>query len=66
MQTEMPSSPTGGLCLPTGKHAGILTLFQTIVNKKMDKKHFFLAALFHSEIRTLSPIISLSVHNYFD
>jgi len=38
-------SPTGGLCLPAGKHAGILTLFQTIVNKKMNKKHFFLVIL---------------------
>jgi len=41
MQTEMSSSPAGGLCLLTGKHTGILTLFQTIVNKKMDKKQLF-------------------------
>ena len=65
MQTEMSSSPTGGLCLLTGKHTGILTLFQTLVNKKMDKMHFFLAALFHSEIRTLSPIISLKRAEFF-
>jgi hypothetical protein len=35
MQTEMSSSPAGDLCLPTGQHAGILTFFQTKVNKKM-------------------------------
>jgi len=35
MQTEMSSSPAGGLCLPAGKHVGILTYFQTISNKKM-------------------------------
>jgi hypothetical protein len=28
MQTEMSSSPAGGLCLPAGKHAGILTFFK--------------------------------------
>jgi len=43
-------APTGGslrqaqdrLCLPAGKHASILTYFQTKVNKKDgQKKHFF-------------------------
>jgi len=34
-------SPAGGLCLPAGKHAGILTCLQTVVNKKMIKKAFF-------------------------
>jgi len=29
--------PLGGLCLPIGKHSGILTNFQTKVNKKMTK-----------------------------
>jgi len=33
-------APTGGLCLPSGKHTGILTHFQTKVNKKTAKKHF--------------------------
>ena len=37
-------SPTGGLCLPSGKHAIRLTYYQTIVNKKMKKKNFFWAA----------------------
>ena len=49
MQTEMSSSPAGGslrqaqdrLRLPAGKHTGILTDFQTIVNKKMKKSAFF-------------------------
>jgi len=52
-------SPAGGLFLPDGKHTGILTMFQTKVNKKTVKKQLFLAALFHIEIRTLSPIIYL-------
>jgi len=34
-------SPTGGLCLPFGKHTGILTYFQIKVNKKMSKKALF-------------------------
>ena len=37
MQNEM-------LCLPAGKYMGILTLLQTIVNKKMNRKALFLAA----------------------
>jgi len=41
MQTEMSSLPTGGLYLPISKHVGILTYYQTIVKKKMKKKHFF-------------------------
>jgi len=53
MQTEMSSSPTGGLCLPAGKHVGILTVFQTIVNKKMTKKALFL--LFTLSISEGSP-----------
>jgi len=57
---EVSGSPLrGGLCLPISKHTGILTQFQTKVNKKTAKKHLFLAALFPIEIRTLSPIISL-------
>ena len=31
----------GGLCLLSGKHAGILTFLQTIVNKKMTKNELF-------------------------
>jgi hypothetical protein len=38
MQTEMSSSPTGGLRLPSGKHTSILTDIQTIVNKNIGKK----------------------------
>jgi len=34
-------APTGGLRLPAGKHTGILTGYQTIVNKKMTKKELF-------------------------
>ena len=34
-------SPTGGLCLPSGKHAIRLTYYQTIVNKKMTKNELF-------------------------
>jgi len=41
MQTEMSSSPTGGLRLPAGKHIGMLTDFQTKVNKKIKKSVFF-------------------------
>jgi len=37
------SSPAGGLCLPAGKHTGILIYYQTIVNKKTTKKTFFFA-----------------------
>jgi len=37
MQTEMSSSPTGGLRLPAGKHTSILTDFQTKDNKKNKK-----------------------------
>ncbi|MGB2808713.1 MAG: hypothetical protein WBC22_13295, partial [Sedimentisphaerales bacterium] len=33
--------PTGGLRLPTGKHTGILTDFQTEYKKKMKKSAFF-------------------------
>jgi len=43
MYTEMSSSPAGCLCLLFGKHTGILILFQTLVNKKMNKKALFLA-----------------------
>jgi len=35
----------GGLCLSSVKHAGILTYFQTIVNKKTDIKAPFLVIL---------------------
>jgi len=38
--------PTGGLCLPIGKHKGILTQFQTKVNKKTAKKRFFFGCPF--------------------
>ena len=37
MQSEMSSSPTGGLRLPAGKHTSILTDFQTMVKKKIKK-----------------------------
>ena len=46
MQTEMSYSPAGGLCLPFGKHVGILTLFQTLSTKKRAKIYKILAALF--------------------
>jgi len=46
MQTEMSSSPAGGLCLPAGKHTGILTLLQTIVNKKNGQKATFFGRIF--------------------
>jgi len=35
----------GGLCLPAGKHTGILTDFQTKVKKKMAKNELFLDIL---------------------
>jgi hypothetical protein len=40
MQSEMSklSPPTGGLCLPISKHAGILTNFQTKVKIKISHK----------------------------
>ena len=41
MQTEMSSPPTGGLCLLSGKHTGILTHFLTIVKGKRPKMNFF-------------------------
>jgi len=41
MQTEMSSSPAGGLCLPAGKHTGILTYYQILSTKKWPKKNFF-------------------------
>jgi len=44
---------------------GYFNIVSNIVNKKTVKKHFFLAALFHSEIRTLSPIISLKRAEFF-
>jgi len=47
------------LCLLIGKHTGILTYFQTKVNKKTAKKAPFLVILFPIEIRTISRIISL-------
>ena len=43
---------------------GILTYFQTKVNKKTAKKSAFLAALFPIEIRTLSRIISLKFADF--
>jgi hypothetical protein len=54
-------SPTGGLRLPAGKHASILTDFQTKVNKKIKKfpaesaesANFYLRA---SEFKTLVVI----------
>jgi len=36
MQSE--TSPAGGLRLPSGKHTGILTYFQTAVKKENEKK----------------------------
>jgi len=36
-------SPNGGLCLPLGKHAGILMYFQTMSTEKTNKKALFLA-----------------------
>jgi len=45
MQSEMSSSPAGGLCLPSGKHAGILTYYQIIINKKITKQALFLVPL---------------------
>jgi len=49
---RLPSRPEG-----TGKHAGILTHFQTKVNKKNGQKSIFSAILYYIEIRTLSRII---------
>jgi len=34
-------SPTGGLCLPAGKHVGILTFFKHKSTKKTAKKVLF-------------------------
>jgi hypothetical protein len=34
MQTEMSSSPAGGLCLSSGKHTGILTYIQEAMADK--------------------------------
>jgi hypothetical protein len=45
---------------------GYFNIVSNIVNKKMDKKQLFLAALFHSEIRTLAPIISLRRAEFLD
>jgi len=42
--------PPGGLCLPAGKHTGILTQFQTIVNKKKAKKKVLTGILLNSSI----------------
>jgi len=50
MQTEMSSSPTGGLCLPAGKHARIITYYQTEVKRKWPKMNFFLAVLRRVEV----------------
>jgi hypothetical protein len=47
MHTEMSSSPAGVLRLPAGKHAGILTEFQTKVNKKIGQKWIFLGHEFY-------------------
>jgi len=52
--------PTGGLCLPAGKHTGILTYIQTLSTKKRSKSNLFLVKLFPIEIRTLYYIISLN------
>jgi len=41
----------GGLRLPAGKHAGILTYFQTKVNRKTGKKAFFLATYEELEVK---------------
>ncbi len=46
MQTEMSSLPAGGLCLPAGKHTGILTFFKHKSTKKA-KKTPFLGRLFY-------------------
>jgi hypothetical protein len=40
-------SPTGGLRLPSGKHVGILTDFQTDDKKKITKNTLFLAGDFY-------------------
>jgi len=55
MQTEMSSSPTGGLCLPSGKHTGILTYFQTMSTKKRPKKNFFLVISAKASSRGFVP-----------
>jgi len=44
-------APTGGLCLPAGKHRRIITYFQIKVERK-DKKALFLATE-GSEIRSI-------------
>jgi len=44
---------------------GYFNIVSNIVNKKMAKKQLFLAAFFHSEIGTLSPIISLKRAEFF-
>ena len=40
-------------------------IVSNIVNKKTAKKELFLAALFHIEIRTIYPIISLKRAVFF-
>jgi len=37
----MSSSPAGGLCLPAGKHLGILTFFKHKSKKNGQKRTFF-------------------------
>ncbi len=55
MQTEMSSSPIGGLCLPTGKHAGILTYIQTQSQQKNDQKSTFFVILSRSDLISVRP-----------
>jgi len=50
-------APTGGLCLPLGKHTGILTYFQTKINKKITQKELFPVILSTVEGSTLKAIL---------
>jgi len=62
MQTEMSSSPTGGLCLPSGKHKSILTDFQTKVNKKIGQKQTFFGHPFYI---LNSPQLSFILNHFY-
>ena len=65
MHTKMSSSPAGGLRLPTGKHAGILTYIQTMSTKKRPKRNFFWLTFFNIEIRTIYLIIFFKRAEFF-
>jgi hypothetical protein len=51
-------SPADGLRMPSGKHAGILIYYQTIVKEKKKKSALFLVITVKTRIQKISPLLT--------